>query len=477
MAIARTQAVSANATNVAITSTSNGDTIIVFAYNNASTTIPSLPGGFTNLSTNSATGNACRIGYKVSTGGDTTSGTWTNASNVACHVYSGCNTTTPFLNTTTGAGNGSTLTFTGFAMTNTDGSDWIAGFGGAKACTAGINGNTTNLVNRTNQTIITGKDSGSGETSWSSETLSVTGSGRWLTMTVEIQRGAQTTNSSLTGSLSFAGAENEQTNRGLTGVLSFVGALVASKEFMKALAASISFVGTMGKQINGRAVAILSFIGSATKQINVRAAGAILSFVGLLTPSKEFLQAMTAALSFAGIERGLPIKLFSGSGAFIGSSTIQTNHSDSGSISFSGGLGKAFQWLMTASLAFVGSIIKQIRSIQAAVMGLAGNIGGGGPQEFTQALASAIFFIGTTSVTIGKTLEAMMSSFGSIGRGFGQLLTGLISLIANLISSKGIAPESISINVTREQLIIKTGMNQNPNPTEIKTKMPGDLQI
>lgn len=188
MAIARTQAVSANAASATLTSTSNDDLIIVFAYNNASTTIPTLPAGYTSLQTNSATGNAMRIGAKISAGGDTTTGSWTNATNVACEVYSGTSgaaVANRCLNTTNGAGNSATLTYTGFTMSG-PGRNWIAGFGGAKAATAGMNGSTTNLGNRTNQTIINGLDSGGAEPSWASETLAVTGSGRWLTATVEI---------------------------------------------------------------------------------------------------------------------------------------------------------------------------------------------------------------------------------------------------------------------------------------------------
>lgn len=188
MAISRTQAVSANAASVAITSTSNDDLIIVFAYNNASTTIPTLPAGYTSLQTNSATGNAMRIGAKISSGGDTSSGSWTNATNVVCHVYagtSGAAVANRCLNATNGAGNSATLTYTGFTMTG-GGRNWIAGFGGAKAATNGMGGNTSTLTNRTSQTIVNGLDSGAPKSSWSSETLTVTGSGRWLTATVEI---------------------------------------------------------------------------------------------------------------------------------------------------------------------------------------------------------------------------------------------------------------------------------------------------
>lgn len=193
MAITRSQNVSANANNVALASTTSGDLIVVFAYCNNATTIPSLPGGFTSLATFSGNLNGMRCGYKVSTGGETTSGTWTNATNIAAHVYQGVHGSTPIgaQDGATGTqGNGTALSWTGFTLNDTSGNSWIAGFVGAKAATAGINGNTTGgtvLTNRTNQTVISGKDTGSGTATFSTTSLTVTGSGRWASFGVEIR--------------------------------------------------------------------------------------------------------------------------------------------------------------------------------------------------------------------------------------------------------------------------------------------------
>src|SRR4029450_2773237 len=88
-AVSRTQAVSANADNATITSTANGDLIIVFAYNGSAAAAPSLASGFTSLDSGIATSQGMIIGYKVSSGGDTSTGTWTSATQVVCHVYAG----------------------------------------------------------------------------------------------------------------------------------------------------------------------------------------------------------------------------------------------------------------------------------------------------------------------------------------------------------------------------------------------------
>jgi len=192
-AITRIQAVSANANNVAITSTTNGDLIIVFAYFAGTATIPSLAAGFTNIQSSAGVSQAMRIGYKISAGADTSSGTWTNATQVVCHVYRGTAASAAAIGATTavGAGNSVTLSYAALTLQNTSGTSWVAAFGGASSATAGMNGTPTgtapNLGNRTNQTLCNGLDTGAGATSFTAQTLTVTTSGRWQTYTIELK--------------------------------------------------------------------------------------------------------------------------------------------------------------------------------------------------------------------------------------------------------------------------------------------------
>lgn len=187
--ITRTQAVSANANNVAITSTSAGDYILVFAYFAGTATQPSLPSGFTNLTTQLGTGQACRVGFKVSPGGDTSSNVWTNATQVVCHVYRGVLAAGAV--GTINAGNSASLGWLTLTPQVTDGSSWVVGFGGATSATAGMNGNPTgtapNLVNRTNVTVANGLDTGAGASSFAAQTLVVTGTGRWQALAIELK--------------------------------------------------------------------------------------------------------------------------------------------------------------------------------------------------------------------------------------------------------------------------------------------------
>lgn len=88
--ISRVGSNSAATTNVSISgySIQKGDYILVFAHRTA-TTAPSLPGTFTNIANGSGNSNSYRIGYRVSDGTETGSGTWTNATTVIMVVYRG----------------------------------------------------------------------------------------------------------------------------------------------------------------------------------------------------------------------------------------------------------------------------------------------------------------------------------------------------------------------------------------------------
>lgn len=196
MAISRTQAVSANANTVAITSATAGDIIVVWAYFAGTATIPSLPAGFTNIVGTAGTAQAARLGYKVSTGGETSSGVWTNATQVVCQVYRGAGSfgTTPTIT----AGNGTSLSYSARTLLTTDGTSWWLGFGGASSATAGMNGSPTgtlpNISNRTSQTKINGCDTGAGTaTNLSAQSLNVTTTGRWQTTTIELEAAQQLT--------------------------------------------------------------------------------------------------------------------------------------------------------------------------------------------------------------------------------------------------------------------------------------------
>lgn len=87
MAISRISAATSTGNSVSIGTHAVGDFICVFAFNDNSTTIPSLPTGWINHAALSSTSLALRIGYKTAQSSTETSGTWTNADGCIAVVY------------------------------------------------------------------------------------------------------------------------------------------------------------------------------------------------------------------------------------------------------------------------------------------------------------------------------------------------------------------------------------------------------
>ena len=69
----------ADGASVTIPAHQAGDLLVIFAARFDSTTIPTLPSGWTSAATETGTSRAGRVGYRVATGSGTTSGTWTGA--------------------------------------------------------------------------------------------------------------------------------------------------------------------------------------------------------------------------------------------------------------------------------------------------------------------------------------------------------------------------------------------------------------
>ena len=72
-----------------------GDLALVFAYRDGSNTAPQLPAGWTNIASSGANTNSSRVGRRVLQGGDTTTGVWTNATEVQVLVVRGQHPITP----------------------------------------------------------------------------------------------------------------------------------------------------------------------------------------------------------------------------------------------------------------------------------------------------------------------------------------------------------------------------------------------
>lgn len=86
---------SAQTSSVTLPSFTAGDLALVFAFVDGSTTPPSLPAGWTNIHDSGAFSCASRTGYRVLQGGDTTTGTWTNATETQVLILRGQHLSAP----------------------------------------------------------------------------------------------------------------------------------------------------------------------------------------------------------------------------------------------------------------------------------------------------------------------------------------------------------------------------------------------
>lgn len=171
----------ASATTVTVPAHQAGDLILIFAMHGGSGTLPTVPTGYTLvLAKANGTVLGTRSGYKIATSSSDTSGTWTNATEICCHVYRPAAGNvlaigaSAFNSSTT-----NTVNYPALTLLRTDGTSWVAGFA---AC-----GNTSETISTppsgmTNESSITGAsyaaaghDTEGGVSSWSSTSVTTTG--------------------------------------------------------------------------------------------------------------------------------------------------------------------------------------------------------------------------------------------------------------------------------------------------------------
>lgn len=158
------------------------DIIVLFGYRNT-TTAPSLPAGYTAISTQSANSNAFRSCYRVANGSESgTNVTMTNANVVQCAVYRGAYIKGASGSTTNAAS--TTTNISGLTLNVTNGTSWVVSYCGSRQTTsqstpAGTTLRGTTQTGTTSMALIC--DSNGGTATWSSKTstagASVTGAG------------------------------------------------------------------------------------------------------------------------------------------------------------------------------------------------------------------------------------------------------------------------------------------------------------
>lgn len=126
-------ATAANATTLTLPTHQVGDLLVFFAFRDGSTTNPTIPAGWTSI-TSTTDGSTCSVsaGWKIATSSGETSGTWSNATAVACIRIRGprANLATPI--GTFQASSGTTATIT-YAAVATGGPAFVIAFAGHRS--------------------------------------------------------------------------------------------------------------------------------------------------------------------------------------------------------------------------------------------------------------------------------------------------------------------------------------------------------
>lgn len=184
----------AGGTTATIPARNAGDLIIVFAYRDGNAVAPTVPTGWTTISSSgSASANSSVLAYQIapSTAGVTTSTNWLKASEIVVQVYRGTSAS-PIGATLSQAGSGTTVTYPALPLNVTNGTSWVIGFAGHRSINTNLQNAPTGMTARSNRVDaiaeVAGHDTNSGVSSWSAKNVLIGGtSSGWMTRVLEIK--------------------------------------------------------------------------------------------------------------------------------------------------------------------------------------------------------------------------------------------------------------------------------------------------
>lgn len=167
------------------------DLLLMWAYNGASTTLPTVPAGW--LSLGGGTGTTCsgQLGYRVAGSNAETSGTWTNATDLICLVYRGQATNkVPVSTPSQQTGTSTSVSYSGVAPMKCPGTSLLAFFSGISTANTALETPPTSTVFRANAVgtqEVAGFDTNVPLSVYLFNSVSVGGtSGNWISRPVEI---------------------------------------------------------------------------------------------------------------------------------------------------------------------------------------------------------------------------------------------------------------------------------------------------
>jgi hypothetical protein len=188
MAISFVGAAAAAAASVALPSGWQvGDLAVVFAHRDGSTTSPSLASGWTNIQAAGANTNSARSGYRVLQSGDTTTGTWTNATSIIVVVLRGHDPSSPIGAFTQTGAQSSSMAFNALTLQVGDGTSWVLLMGGHRTATDVHTTALSGTTNRSGSTNDICAHTAEDVASWATTSKTVNASSGWRTHSIEVR--------------------------------------------------------------------------------------------------------------------------------------------------------------------------------------------------------------------------------------------------------------------------------------------------
>lgn len=180
---------SAQSSSVTVSGVSAGDVMLVTAHRDGSTTPPTLAAGFTTL--DGATGantNSHRTAWKTCVGGETTSGSWTNATSVIVSIlHATAGETLGIGAHLPNSGASTSVGWLALTLTVTNGTSWVILHGAHRSATnvgsAALS--PSSVTADTSATDCAGFHAAS-VSSWAAQTEAVNVNSGWRTEVVEL---------------------------------------------------------------------------------------------------------------------------------------------------------------------------------------------------------------------------------------------------------------------------------------------------
>ncbi len=170
----------------------SGDLILIWAYNETNSTVPTKPAAYTDVISAASGNNGFILGSLIATSSSEVTGTWTGAESILVQIYRSSTGTLSIGSAPAAFTNfGTLIEYGAITLDDTSGSSWVVGFAGHRSNNVNLSLAPTGMVNRTFDTPALsragGHDTNVGVTSWSSQSVEGGGSASsWHSTVAEI---------------------------------------------------------------------------------------------------------------------------------------------------------------------------------------------------------------------------------------------------------------------------------------------------